>query len=260
MSEEQFSVESIRDALNTKYIGRPTLYHPSVSSTMDAAKKAIANGAHEGLVILADEQTAGRGRLGREWVSPPDSSLMLSIILYPKMAQLQRLTMAACIAIARCVEDVAYLETSIKWPNDVLIGGKKVSGVLVESDVAGDKVNYAIVGMALNVNLDVECHPEIADIATSLKHELGLHFSRLDVLASLLGAFEAVYTDLSHGEPIENEWRRRLGTIGNKVTVRNGDAVRDGVAEDVDADGNLLLRRPDGSLETISAGDVTLRG
>ena len=260
MSEEQLSAESIRDALNTKYIGRPTLYYPSVTSTMDATKKAIANGAHEGLVILADEQTSGRGRLGREWVSPPDSSLMLSIILYPKLAQLQRLTMAACITIARCIEDVAYLETSIKWPNDVLIGGKKVSGVLIESDVAGDTVNYAIVGIALNINLDVESYPEIAAIATSLKRELGLHFSRLDVLVSLLGEFEAVYTDLCHGEPIENEWRRRLGTIGKKVTVRNGDVVREGVAEDVDGDGNLLLRRPDGSLDTISAGDVTLRG
>ncbi len=260
MSEEQLSAESIRDALNTKYIGRPTLYYPSVSSTMDVARKAIANGATEGTVILADEQTSGRGRLGREWVSPPDSSLMLSIILYPKLAQLQRLTVVACIAIARCVEDVAYLETSIKWPNDVLIGGKKVSGVLIESDVAGDTVNYAIVGIALNINLDVESYPEIASIATSLKHEIGLHFSRLDVLASLLGEFEAVYNALCKGEPIENDWRRRLNTLGKKVTVRNGDVVREGVAEDVDTDGNLLLRRPDGSLDTISAGDVTLRG
>ena len=91
MSEEQLSVESIRDALNTKYIGRPILYYPSVSSIMDVARKAIANGATEGTVVLADEQASGRGRLGREWVSPPDSSLMLSIILYPKPAQVQRL-------------------------------------------------------------------------------------------------------------------------------------------------------------------------
>ncbi len=260
MSEEQLSVESIRDALSTKYIGRPILYYPSVSSTMDVAKKAIASGASEGTVVIADEQISGRGRLGREWVSPPDSSLMLSIILYPKLAQLQRLTMVACIAIARCIEDVAYLETSIKWPNDVLIDGRKASGVLIESDVAGNTVNYAIVGIALNVNLEVDLFPEIAAIATSLKCELGLHFSRLDVLASLLGEFEAVYNALRKGEPIEMEWRRRLNTLGKKVTVRNGDAVREGVAEDVDADGNLLLRRPDGSLDTISAGDVTLRG
>ena len=260
MSEEQLSVESIRDALNTKYIGRPTLYYPSVSSTMDVARQSIAKGAAEGTVILADEQTSGRGRLGREWVSPPDSSLMLSIILYPKLAQIQRLTMVACIAIARCIEDVAYLETSIKWPNDVLINGKKVSGVLIESDVAGDKVNYAIVGMALNVNLEVDIFPEIAAIATSLKREIGLHFSRLDMAASLLGEFEDVYNALRKGEPIQQEWKRRLKTLGQKVTVRCGDVVRKGVAEDVDDDGNLLLRLPNKKLEVISAGDVTLKG
>ena len=260
MSEEQLSVESIRDVLNTKYIGRPTLYYPSVSSTMDVARQSIAKGATEGTVILADEQTSGRGRLGREWVSPPDSSLMLSIILHPKLAQVQRLTMVACIAIARCIEDVAYLETSIKWPNDVLINGKKVSGVLIESDVSGDAVNHAIVGIALNVNLDVESYPEIAAIATSLKREIGLHFSRLDVLVSLLGEFEAVYNALCKGEPVQQEWRQRLKTLGREVTVRCGDVVHKGLAEDVDDDGNLLLRLPNKKLEVISAGDVTLKG
>ncbi|MFA5374803.1 MAG: biotin--[acetyl-CoA-carboxylase] ligase [Dehalococcoidia bacterium] len=260
MEENILSAESIRDALNTKYIGRPTFYYPSVSSTMDVARQSIAKGASEGTVVLADEQTSGRGRLRREWVSPPDSSLTLSIILYPKLVQVQRLTMAACIAIARCIEDVAYLENSIKWPNDVLINDKKVSGVLIESDVAGDNVNYAIVGIALNVNLDVDSYPEIAAIATSLKRELGLHFSRLDVLASLLAEFEAVYNALCKGEPIQLEWKRRLKTLGQNVTVRCGDVVRKGVAEDVDDDGNLLLRLPNKKLEVISAGDVTLKG
>ena len=168
--------------------------------------------------------------------------------------------MAACIAIARCIEDVACLETSLKWPNDVLTNGKKVSGVLIESDVAGDKVNYAIVGMALNVNLEVDLFPDIAAIATSLKREIGLHFSRLDVLASLLGEFEDVYNALCKGEPVQQEWKRRLKTLGQKVTVRCGDVVRKGVAEDVDDDGNLLLRLPNKKLEVISAGDVTLKG
>ena len=260
MEENTLSAESIRDALNTKYIGRPTLYYPSISSTMDVARQSIAKGASEGTVILADEQISGRGRLGREWVSPPDSSLMLSIILHPKLAQVQRLTMAACIAIARCIEYVAYLETSIKWPNDVLINCKKVSGVLIESDVAGGTVNYAIVGIALNVNLDVESYPEIAAIASSLKRELGLPFSRLDVLASLLSEFESVYDALCKGEPIQIEWKRRLKTLGQNVTVRCGDVVRKGMAEDVDDDGNLLLRLPNKKLEVISAGDVTLKG
>jgi len=256
----ELSQESIYDSLDTKIIGRMVIYHPAVPSTMDVARQAIRDGAQNGTVVITDHQTAGRGRLGREWVSPADSNLTFSIILYPTLEQLPRLTMVACLAIARCVEHVAFLETSIKWPNDVHIDGRKVSGVLIESDVSGDAVGYAIVGIALNVNLDTDAIPEIADIATSLKREVGLHFSRLEVLTSLLAEFEKVYRDLRDGEPIENEWRRRLSTLGKRVTVRCGDTVREGTAEDVDADGNLLLRLPDGGLDVISAGDVTLRG
>jgi len=259
MSEEQLSIESIRDALETKYVGRPTLYYPSVTSTMDVARKAVAGGASEGTVILADEQTAGRGRLGREWVSPPDSSLMLSIILYPKLEQLPRLTLVACLAIARSIEEVALLETSIKWPNDIQIGGRKVSGVLLESKVNGEKVSYAIVGLAINVNLDTRAIPEIAYIATSLKNEMGVPVSRLEMLAALLSEFEKVYKDMRDGEPVELEWKRRLNTLGKNVTVRCGDVVHKGIAEDVDKDGNLLLRLPNKRLEVISAGDVTLK-
>jgi BirA family biotin operon repressor/biotin-[acetyl-CoA-carboxylase] ligase len=260
MSEELLSVELIREALNTKFIGRPVLYYPTVSSTMDAAKMAVLDGVTEGTVIVADHQTAGRGRLGREWVSPPDSSLMMSIILYPRLEHLSRLTLVACLAIARSIEAVTHLETSIKWPNDVQINGKKVSGVLVESDVNGDKVNYAAIGLAINVNLDTDAIPEIADVATSLKRELGIPVSRLEMLAALLGEFEAVYKDLCRGEPVQVEWKRRLTTLGQKVTVRCGDVVRKGIAEDVDDDGNLLLRLPNKKLEVISAGDVTLKG
>ena len=260
MSEELLSVELIREALNTKFIGRPVLYYPTVSSTMDAAKMAVLDGVTEGTVIVADHQTAGRGRLGREWVSPPGSNLTFSIILYPKLEHLPRLTLVACLAIARSIEEVTFLETSIKWPNDVQIGGRKVSGVLVESDVMGDKVNSAIVGIAVNVNLDTGAIPEIADIATSLERELGVPVPRLAILAALLGEFEKVYKDMRKGEPVQLEWKQRLTTLGQKVTVRCGSVVRKGVAEDVDDDGNLLLRLPNKKLEVISAGDVTLRG
>ena len=259
MSAEQLSTEIIREALNTKLVGRNVMYYPTVSSTMDAAKMAVLDGVIEGTVIVADHQTAGRGRLGREWLSPPGGNLMLSIILYPRLEHLARLTLVSCLAIARSIEEVTLLETSIKWPNDVLINGKKISGVLVESDVNGDKVNYASIGIAVNVNLDVKSIPEIADIATSLRDELGMPVSRLQMLTALLGEFEKVYKDMCKGEPIELDWKRRLTTLGKKVSVRCGDVVHKGFAEDVDKDGNLLLRLPNKKLEVISAGDVTLK-
>ena len=260
MEEEIFSAESIYEALNTKLIGRTVIYSPAVPSTMDVAREAVRNGAADGTVVITDHQTAGRGRLGRGWVSPQGSNLTFSIILYPKLEHLARLTLVSCLAIARSIEDITFLETSIKWPNDVQIGGRKVSGVLVESDVAGDKVKSAIVGIAVNVNLEIDIIPEIADIATSLKNEIGAPVPRLTMLAALLAEFEKVYKDMRKGEPVQVEWKRRLNTLGKQVTVRCGRTVHKGIAEDVDQDGNLLLRLLDGKLEMISAGDVTLKG
>ena len=257
MAEMELSPASLRRELRTRLIGQNILYYPATSSTMDVAKQAIREGAAEGTIVIADHQTAGRGRLGREWLSPPDSSILLSIILYPKLEVLPRLTMAACLAVAQSIEKVTGLESTIKWPNDVLIAGRKVSGILIESDVQGDTVNYAIVGIALNVNLDPSSIPEISETATSLKEVLGREVSRLQMLGSLLGEFEALYSAMRRGEPIDREWRRHLETLGKKVAVRCGDEVQEGYAEAVDEDGNLLLRRPDGSLVTIAAGDVT---
>jgi BirA family biotin operon repressor/biotin-[acetyl-CoA-carboxylase] ligase len=259
MEEEIFSAESIYEALNTKLIGRTVLYSPAVPSTMDVAREAVRNGAADGTVVITDHQTSGRGRLGRGWVSPAGCNLTLSIILYPKLQHLPKLTLVSCLAIARSIEEITFLETSIKWPNDVQIGGKKVSGVLVESDVAGDKVKSAIVGIAVNVNLDIDLIPEIADFATSLKREIGIPVPRLTMLSALLSDFEKVYKDMRKGEPVEVEWKRRLNTLGKQVTVRCGRSVHKGIAENVDQDGNLLLRLLDGKLELISAGDVTLK-
>lgn len=259
MPQMDISPASLRRRLKTKFIGHNILYYAVTSSTMDVAKQAIRDGAEEGTIVIADHQTAGRGRLGRTWLSPPDSSILLSIILFPDLEQLPRLTMVACLAVAQSIEKVTGLEPVIKWPNDVLIDGKKVSGVLIESDVQGDTVNYAIVGIALNVNLDPSSIPEISETATSLKQVLGREVSRLQVLESLLGQFEELYQALRRGEPIDKEWRRRLETLGKEVAVRCGGEVKEGYAESVDDEGNLLLRRPDGSLLTIAAGDVTLR-
>jgi len=240
-------------------VGQNVLYHPVTSSTMDVAKQAAREGAAEGTIVIADQQTAGRGRLGRKWLSPPESSILLSIVLYPKLEELPRLNMAACLAVARSIEKGTGLKPSIKWPNDVLIDGKKVSGVLMESDVQGDIVRYAIVGLAVNVNLDPSSIPEIAETATSLKEALGHEVSRLEMLTSLLTEFEELYSAIRRSERIEEEWRRHLETLGKEVTVRCGQDIWEGYAESVDEDGNLLLRLRDGSLITVAAGDVTLR-
>jgi len=163
------------------------------------------------------------------------------------------------LAVAQAVEETTGLAARIKWPNDVLIAGRKLAGILIETEIAGQSVKYALVGIGLNVNLDVERIPEIAEIATSLKRETGREVAREEVLAALLNHFEALYLEARRGRPPLEGWKSRLETLGRHVRVTSAGSVEEGVAEDVDAEGSLLLRRDDGTRVTIPAGEVTLR-
>ena len=225
---------------------------------MDIARDEAVKGASEGTTIIAEEQTKGRARLGRSWINPP-GVLAVSIILRPKMSHLLRLTIVASLATGSAVEHATGLKTTIKWPNDVLVNGRKVSGILIESALRGHSVDWVVIGIGLNVNFDPTIFPEISDIATSLSNELGQQTSQLTVLQHMLSEMERYYLALNRNEPIYEEWRSRLETLGEMVEVTFGDQVETGLAESVDNDGSLLLRRPDGSLVSIIAGDVTLR-
>ena len=252
------SRDAIIQGLTTTFVGRQLLYFTSVPSTMDAARKAARDGAIEGTVVIAEEQTRGKGRLRRAWINPRGVAAV-SIILRPTMSQLTRLTMVASLATSRCVERATGLKTAIKWPNDILIGGRKVSGILSESAIRKGSVDWAIVGIGINVNFDPAAYPEIADTATSLSSELGTEVSQLEVLLHLFQEMEALYLGMRRGDPVHLEWASRLETLGNTVRVKSGSHVEEGYAESVGSDGSLLLRRPDGSLAQILAGDVTLR-
>jgi BirA family biotin operon repressor/biotin-[acetyl-CoA-carboxylase] ligase len=252
------SPEAVSRKLTTKFVGRNFFYYPSVTTTMDVARKAAKEGASEGTVVVAEEQTTGRARLGRTWINPP-GVVAVSIILRPEMSQLIRLTMVAALATSRCIEKATGLKTTIKWPNDVLIRGKKVSGMLTESALRGQSVDWAVIGIGINVNFDPGAYAEIADIATSLSVELGREVSQLNVLVHLLMETEQLYLALRKGEPVCQEWREKLETLGKVVHVKTGTEVEKGLAESVDEDGALLLRRSDGTLVRIVAGEVTLR-
>ena len=249
----------VEERLKTRYVGRNLLYLTSATSTQDVARVEAERNAPEGTAVLAEEQTGGRGRLGRSWVSPAGKNLYLTLVMRPPARRLRVLSIVAPLAMAEALEDAAGLTCRIKWPNDVLVGGRKIAGVLIETDLAGEAVKYALVGMGVNVNFDPAAVPEIADIATSVRRELGRDGSREEVLAALLNAFEARYTEALKGDAAFRAWRSRLETLGRRVRATLGERVEEGVAEDVDAEGSLLIRRDDGSLATVEAGDVTLR-
>jgi len=258
-SKSDLSVASLRKELRTKIIGQNVLYYPVTSSTMDVAKQVVKEEAAEGTIVIADHQTAGRGRFGRTWWASSNSSILLSVVLHPRLEELRNLNMAATLAVVQSIEKVTDLKPVIKWPNDVLIEGKKVSGILIESEVHGERVSPTVMGIGLNVNLDPSSNPEIVKTATSLREVLGEEVSRLEVLRALLGSFEELYNALRGGESIAKLWRRQLETLGKQVSVKCGEQVWQGRAESVDDEGNLLLRCTDGRLLTVVAGEVTLQ-
>lgn len=259
MAENNLSPTSITANLGTHFVGQRVIYYPTLTSTMAVAKREAQQGAAEGTVVIAGEQTAGRGRLNRAWLSPR-GSLALSIILYPKLEYLSSLIMIASLAVVRSIEKATGLKPQIKWPNDVLINGKKVCGILIESDVQKNKVGYAVIGIGINVNLRLADYPRIPPTATSLLDELGKTVSRIDLIRRLLIEIEGLYLTLPAGGAIYEQWRDRLLTLGRKVSVRSGKTRHKGIAESVTTDGSLLLRGKDGRLIKIVAGDVvTLR-
>ncbi len=263
-----FDVTRFHALLTTTSFGRNLIFEHSVGSTMDVARDAAQHGAAEGAVALADEQTAGRGRLGRTWITPPATNLAATLVLRPPASVLREIAMIAPLAICHAVQEIAGLHAGIKWPNDVQILGKKLAGILIEvpqpptpssAEGAGGADGIVLVGSGINVNFDPREHEEIRDIATSLRAELGHDTDREALLAAYLLHFERLYADARTGEPTRDRWRERLVTLGQHVRVAWQGGAAEGLAEDVDADGALLVRTPAGELVRVEAGDVTLR-
>ncbi|MFA5308607.1 MAG: biotin--[acetyl-CoA-carboxylase] ligase [Dehalococcoidales bacterium] len=254
---KELSATAITAGLKTRVIGQRLVYFPSLASTMDTARDEVRRGATEGTVVMAGEQMGGRGRLKRNWVSP-SGNIALSIILYPDVKAIPYLIMIASLAAARSIEGATGLKTGIKWPNDVLIEGRKVSGILIENEVKGNKA-ASVTGIGINIDLNAADYPEIADTAASLKSSGKADF-RVEIIRALLTEFERLYLTLPDGKPIFEAWRGRLATLGEKVRATGGGETIEGVAEDADESGALWIRGAEGRLTKVVAGEVTLRG
>jgi BirA family biotin operon repressor/biotin-[acetyl-CoA-carboxylase] ligase len=226
---------------------------------MDVARHEAENDAPAGTVVIAEEQTAGRGRFGRQWVSPAGANLYFTILLRPDTRRLRSLGMVSPLAACLAVDATSPVRPMIKWPNDLVVGGKKLGGVLIESELKGEEVRYALVGIGINVNYKVD-DPSIAAIATSLLNEAATPVSREDLLASLLNQFEDLHERSGQSNEVHDWWRARLDTIGKQVQVTFRGEVFAGTAKDVDGEGNLLLAREGGELLTLEAGEVSLQG
>ena len=248
----------VEDALETESVGRRLLYFTSTTSTMDVARAEADADAAEGTIVLAEEQTAGRGRFGREWVSPAGKNLYLTLVLRPTIERLRQLAIITPLAVSLAIEETTGLTPQIKWPNDVLLSGRKVCGILIETEFSGSDPRYALIGVGVNVNFEIDPATEIGAIATSIKQELNADANREAVLAALLNKIESLYT-APDPRAVHEAWKSRLETLGRRITVTFREEVFEGEAEDVDDSGNLVVKLDDGTLRTFEAGEVSLR-
>lgn len=250
--------ETIRGGLFTRSVGRRMVFFQEIPSTMDEAARLAREGTVDGTVVVAETQTSGRGRFGRNWVSPMGNILM-SVVFRPTLEMLPFLTILAGVATVQTIRKSTGLTPRIKWPNDVVLDGKKVAGILVESVMEGDAVCYAVLGIGLNVNLDPTQNEETTGIAISLESATGKPLKREELLRQLLQDLDSLYLKLGQGHTPLEPWRGMLETLGQKVQVTWRNDTYSGLAEGIDGLGNLQLRLDDGQLATMTAGDVTLR-
>jgi BirA family transcriptional regulator, biotin operon repressor / biotin---[acetyl-CoA-carboxylase] ligase len=247
----------------TKIVGRDIRVFEQTTSTNDVIEKLARDGVKEGVAVFAESQTKGRGRLGRKWISPTHKGLWFSILLRPDLRpqEATRLTVASATALRRAIHSETGLNPEIKWPNDILVHGKKVAGILTEMSAELDRIQHIILGIGVNVNTNAsEFQPDLRKLATSLKIESGRAISRADLATAILRELDRDYAQVCTGgfTALANEWEAHCATIGRNVTVQIGGRRFHGRAESLSDDGALLLRTEHGRLESITGGDVTL--
>lgn len=247
----------------TKIIGRDIRVFEQTTSTNDVIEKLARDGVKEGVVVFAESQTKGRGRLGRNWMSPVRKGLWFSVLLRPPLRPQEstQLTVAAATALWRAIHDLTGLQPEIKWPNDILLRGKKVVGVLTELSAETDRVKHITLGVGVDVNQTASEFPaDLKKIATSLKIELGETISRPELATAILRELDRDYARICAGQfpAVADEWEQHCTTIGRNVAIHIGDRRIRGRAESLDDDGALIVRTEHGRLERIIGGDVTL--
>ncbi|MBE0597609.1 MAG: biotin--[acetyl-CoA-carboxylase] ligase [Desulfuromonadales bacterium] len=252
----------IRAGLDTQIIGREIVYLAEADSTNLRASLLGEAGSVEGTVVIADQQSAGKGRLGRRWSSPPGVNLYTSVLLRPPISprSAPQLTFLSAVATAWAIEETSGLEPQVKWPNDILLGGKKVAGLLNEMSAETDRVHFVVLGIGVNLNMQAGQFPQdLRYPATSLTLETGRPISRLRFARSLLHHLEGLYrVYLEKGfTPILLAWKNLFDLAGRQVEVDLQKRRLSGVAIGIDEDGALLVRLVDGSTERVLAGDVT---
>lgn len=252
------------NALTTSVMGSNLEIIKSTVSTQEDARQRAELGAPEGTVIIAEEQTGGKGRMGRKWFSPYGKGIWMSVVLRPQqpLEYTSQLTLLTGVAVCRAIRKTTNVQVGIKWPNDILLDQHKISGILLESTVEDKVVRYCIAGIGISANVDAEDYPEeLRDIATSLKIAIGSSVDRTLLITAVLDEFEKLY-QLYNQEgflPIASLWEALSVTINQEVTINTPQGVREGIAVGLDPSGALLVDMGMGHIVPIISGDVKLK-
>lgn len=263
------SVDAIQKNLHTHTIGQTIVYYNQIDSTNNELRKLVED-APEGLLLITDHQTAGRGRFNRNWYAPPASSLLASLLFRPTFLppqQIQQLTMLCSLAAVEAIARQINLSVGIKWPNDLVYREKKLAGILTEASFVSNTVEWVIVGLGLNVNVDFrarineaeEDEFSLTETATSLQMIARRQIPRIPLLQSYLTEVEKRYDALKQGRSQHPDWAAHLTTLGAEITVTTPQNTFHGLAQSVDETGALVVVLPTGRVERVLAGDVSLR-
>jgi len=256
-SPDRLFSSEIASYLNTKFIAKKIYYFDTLPSTMDIAMQLGMKGTPEGTIVLAEAQTKGRGRLGRNWLSPKYKGIYLSLILRPKILPNQTpiLTLLVAVSICEAVKEKVGIDAQIKWPNDIFIRNKKLGGILTELNAEMDVVRFVVIGVGLNVNNDKKT---LVSGATSLKEHKKEAVNRIELLQEMLRRIEANYMLFQEegSKPVIERWRQYNVTLGKRVKIISHKEHMEGEALDIDSDGGLLLRSDAGLMQKVMAGDI----
>lgn len=254
----------IRAAMKSQWLGQHVTFLEETDSTNNVVRRMAEQGAPEGTLAVAEIQTAGKGRRGRSWSSPKGSGIWHSFLLRPEFApeHASMLTLLAAMAVQKSVKDVTGLDCKIKWPNDIVVNGKKICGILTEMSTEEDSIRYVVVGIGINVNTE-SFPPEISDTATSLKLSLGHELKRAPLIGAVLKSFEQYYSRfMEYGDMtgLMDEYNEMLANRKRQVRVLDPHGSYEGMALGIDKEGCLLVKREDDSVSAVISGEVSVRG
>jgi BirA family transcriptional regulator, biotin operon repressor / biotin---[acetyl-CoA-carboxylase] ligase len=255
-------ISEINENLNTKYMGRRITYFEEIGSTNDEAKRLGELGAEEGTLIIAEDQTLGRGRMLRRWQTYPYDSIAMTLLVKPKIAPREAPTITPVLALSviEALREIYNINALIKWPNDIVLDNKKICGILTEMNTGMEEIKYIAIGMGLNVNVE-DLGEELSNIGTSLKICTGITSSREIIISRILNNFEINYENfIKFGLGFfRNELKKYSSILNKEIIVISGLEMVEGLAEDLDDNGNLKLRLEDGRIKNIIYGDVSIK-